>query len=1312
MLQIQNNPWLGLASYQVQDADLFFGREKEMSVLCDIIKQNYSTVIYGKSGMGKTSLINAGLIPQLMADGFLPVSIKLEHNGKRSYADQIIGAVVAKLDEQGCEMESVQQLDAILPDECKLWAFFHTNIFWSKDNHRVVPVVFIDQFEEIFTICEDKAVVQDFFTLLNDLFQVLPPDEALRQIEEKGIRIDFNESTNFRLILSLREDFLARLEDYSYNIPVLRKNRVGVSPLNGLQGLDVILKPISGIMNREAALKILEKVSKCTHIEDEEEALANLSIETCILSLFCSQLYKKAVELKKDMITSELIEQFGDNIINDYYHECMRKISKDSVAFLEDRLLTSSGFRNSLAYEDVVPRYVLKEEIEHLEKCRLIRIEILNKTERIEFTHDVLCGVALEHKTQRRLSKERRGKVSTVLGCVVEMAMMLYFLFVLFFGVSEKPLGFFLLFGEGFWSYILGAATLLGISMLMRMVVYATNRRSTLYSVLSFVLANVGGVLFVFALFEKHIYYDKSLLIPWWLFFMLYTLVVFVLSLTKPRRSSFGRLLLSAFLVKDVDKTTWVALKVFVVLCYLLFVLVSGIYMRRSLTVAMMVGLVPVLLLAISIWKKELLTNKRVWVAGLVVVAFLLCLYFTQYTHFRLYTYLSAGLLLMATYWGMGYIAAFKHKVLRVAWSVLVWAVCFVGMPVAIAGYNLWNLGNYVFVEDGSIASIRHKLWNKYIILETADGKQGAFDRELHTLIPAQYEYVYTGAECERKYSYAGTWVASDIRFVVKGHGLALTSEYLQYENHFTKQLLRFYSALAQTDVREVIRESLKDLPQKSDIDYSDSTATFSSLAENGAIRLEELYESGELADMLDPDIYCAMARYYHDKDAVDLEALMLSKALHCSIAIDSTARFLSKGRWASYKKEALSTLASSAIYVETGHLYSRYVERYDSCFLADKPYQQFVKTFVVDVDAQTFLSAVVDSGLYDADVNNVVSTRRELTSLRNPYFNKYVKRVYERMGNWVSTSFALLFMGEYEAAKEAALEGMKDSSNRVLAATNLLSAHLFLGEYEDAYRVLDTYRDTVLFNGAFKFYRDWVLQDFKDFEREGIVRDIPRKEYLRFKRQLDPTGDRNYGTLAKCRDYDVYWAAKSPETTLWFWWFPFGLDAEGTVFLMDKHGERLTPDFDDVYVANWEYNYVTDEWNFDPIVIYSTGGKRGYYDMSALNYLTEAVYDHAWIFSEGLAAVAKDGLVGFINEAGETVIPFRYDYVPGYDYVFKDGFARIYSREGKAGLIDRQGQIVVPVEYDNIGDWQKEGYRIVRIGSEEYVMDRAGKIM
>ena len=90
MLELKNNPWLGLASYQVEDSALFFGREHEVASLDGTIRQNYSTIIYGKSGMGKTSLINAGLIPMLNGDGFLPLSLKLEHNAAESYGSQII----------------------------------------------------------------------------------------------------------------------------------------------------------------------------------------------------------------------------------------------------------------------------------------------------------------------------------------------------------------------------------------------------------------------------------------------------------------------------------------------------------------------------------------------------------------------------------------------------------------------------------------------------------------------------------------------------------------------------------------------------------------------------------------------------------------------------------------------------------------------------------------------------------------------------------------------------------------------------------------------------------------------------------------------------------------------------------------------------------------------------------------------------------------------------------------------------------------------------------------------------------------------
>ena len=61
------NPWLGLAPYSVSQSDLFFGRDRDISDICVNIEENTSTVIYGVSGSGKTSIINAGLIPRLSA---------------------------------------------------------------------------------------------------------------------------------------------------------------------------------------------------------------------------------------------------------------------------------------------------------------------------------------------------------------------------------------------------------------------------------------------------------------------------------------------------------------------------------------------------------------------------------------------------------------------------------------------------------------------------------------------------------------------------------------------------------------------------------------------------------------------------------------------------------------------------------------------------------------------------------------------------------------------------------------------------------------------------------------------------------------------------------------------------------------------------------------------------------------------------------------------------------------------------------------------------------------------------------------------
>ena len=62
-----------------------------------------------------------------------------------------------------------------------------------------------------------------------------------------------------------------------------------------------------------------------------------------------------------------------------------------------------------------------------------------------------------------------------------------------------------------------------------------------------------------------------------------------------------------------------------------------------------------------------------------------------------------------------------------------------------------------------------------------------------------------------------------------------------------------------------------------------------------------------------------------------------------------------------------------------------------------------------------------------------------------------------------------------------------------------------------------------------------------------------------------------------------------------------------------------------------------------DSLGVFCSDGKRGYYNSYTGKIVVEAQYRRAWVFSEGLAAVQKNGHIGFINRKGEVVIPFRY---------------------------------------------------------------------
>lgn len=134
-----------------------------------------------------------------------------------------------------------------------------------------------------------------------------------------------------------------------------------------------------------------------------------------------------------------------------------------------------------------------------------------------------------------------------------------------------------------------------------------------------------------------------------------------------------------------------------------------------------------------------------------------------------------------------------------------------------------------------------------------------------------------------------------------------------------------------------------------------------------------------------------------------------------------------------------------------------------------------------------------------------------------------------------------------------------------------------------------------------------------------------------------------------------------------------------------------------------------------DSLAVYAIPKKRGYINTKSGAVVIDAAsnnYEKAWVFSEGLAAVMKEGKVGFINEKNEIVIPFRHNYsnvcrMNDFGYIFRNGYCAMTNEDGKLGLIDKSGVWVIDPVYDEIwSPMKEEGYRIVITEGKYGVID------
>ncbi len=112
-------PYAGLSPFQERDQDYFFGRDDEKAELSGLIGREVLTLLFGKSGLGKTSLLNAGVFPLLRAERFFPVSVRFSFKPDApDFVAQTRVAIAAQIEAHGVDAEG--------PDATEtLWAYFH-----------------------------------------------------------------------------------------------------------------------------------------------------------------------------------------------------------------------------------------------------------------------------------------------------------------------------------------------------------------------------------------------------------------------------------------------------------------------------------------------------------------------------------------------------------------------------------------------------------------------------------------------------------------------------------------------------------------------------------------------------------------------------------------------------------------------------------------------------------------------------------------------------------------------------------------------------------------------------------------------------------------------------------------------------------------------------------------------------------------------------------------------------------------------------------------------------------------------------------
>jgi CHASE2 domain-containing sensor protein len=422
-----DGPYVGLDYFAEADAGLFFGRDGERKRIIGNLRASRLTLLYAESGVGKTSLLRAGVCARIRE----LASRRVAEQGSATYVPVIFSAW--RGDPTPGLIDALEAAARpLLGDEDEL-ALRRDGLEHAIEDLAekvyATPLLILDQFEEHFLYQPDEN---------GEGFD----DELARCVNRRDLRANF--------LISVREDAYSLIGSrFKPRIPNVYGNYLHLDFLDERAARAAVVEPVAAFNERlasdaphfevETALvdAVLEQVRRGrVTIGDggapEVGATGPARVETAYLQLVMKRLWDEEVAAGSQRLRLETLRRLGgaDTIVRGHLDDVMAELPPDQLdaaAAAFRFLVTSGGRKIALSSEELqefseAAAAPLEPALEHLERERILRPIPSSERDgvaRHEIYHDVLAPAILEWRrrhveeqrsaeTERRLAEARQ----------------------------------------------------------------------------------------------------------------------------------------------------------------------------------------------------------------------------------------------------------------------------------------------------------------------------------------------------------------------------------------------------------------------------------------------------------------------------------------------------------------------------------------------------------------------------------------------------------------------------------------------------------------------------------------------------------------------------------------------------------------------------------------------------------------------------------------------------------------------------------------------------------------------------------------